>query len=117
MVKTIRVHDAIYEIKGENYELAEKLDISDGLLRGRLLKGWSLAEACQVPKGVDPKDLVYINYARKYEADNTQAKMNYREEKRREERPWLYDGTPQNHDRGKWCQYLMNTSVFPKVVR
>ncbi|MEX5913832.1 SA1788 family PVL leukocidin-associated protein [Staphylococcus ureilyticus] len=116
MVKTIRVHDVIYEIKGENYELAEKLDISDGLLRGRLLKGWSLAEACQVPKGIDPKDLVYINYAKQHQADNTKAKINYREEKRKSKRPWLYDGTPQQHSRGNWCQYLMNTSIFPKVV-
>jgi len=35
--------------------------------------------------------------------DNEEAKQNYHDEKQREERPWLYDGTPQNHYRGKWC--------------
>ena len=116
-MKTIKIHDAIYEIKGENYEMAEKLDITDKLIRNRLLNRWTLAEACQVPKGMKREDLVYINYAKQYEEDNTEATLNYRDEKQREERPWLYDGTPQNHDRGKWCRYLMNTSIFPKAVR
>lgn len=97
--------------------MAEKLDISERLIRNRLQNNWSIEEACQVPKGMKREDLVYINYARQYQEDNTEATLNYRDEKQREERPWLYDGTPQNHNRGKWCQYLMNTSIFPKAVR
>lgn len=116
-MKTIKIHDAIYEIKGENYETAEELDISERLIRNRIQNNWSIEEACQVPKGMKREDLVYINYAKQYEEDNTEATLNYRDEKQREERPWLYDGTPQNHNRGKWCQYLMNTSIFPKAVR
>lgn len=116
-MKIIRIHDAIYEIKGENYEMMEELNITNQMIRDRLLKNWTLAEACQVPKGINRQDLVYINYAKQYEEDNEEAKQNYRDEKQREERPWLYDGTPQNHNRGKWCEYLMNTSIFPKAVR
>ncbi|MCY1039611.1 SA1788 family PVL leukocidin-associated protein [Staphylococcus nepalensis] len=116
-MKIIRIHDAIYEIKGENYEMMEELNITNQMIRDRLLKNWTLAEACQVPKGMKREDLVYINYAKQYEEDNEEAKQNYHDEKQREERPWLYDGTPQNHNRGKWCQYLMNTSIFPKAVR
>ncbi|WP_210133751.1 SA1788 family PVL leukocidin-associated protein [Staphylococcus sp. GDY8P131P] len=116
-MKTIKIHDATYEIKGENYEMTEKLDITDKLIRNRLQNNWSIEEACQVPKGINRQDLVYINYAKQYEEDNTEATLNYRDEKQREERPWLYDGTPQNHNRGKWCQYLMETSIFPKAVR
>jgi len=107
----------MYEIKGDNYEMMEKLSLTNQLIRDRLLKNWTLAEACQVPKGMRREDLVYINYAKQYLGDNTEATSNYRDEKHREERPWLYDGTPQNHDRGKWCEYLMNTSIFPKAVR
>lgn len=116
-MKIIRIHDAIYEIKGENYEMMEELNITNQMIRDRLLKNWTLAEACQVPKGINRQDLVYINYAKQYEEGNEEAKQNYHDEKQREERPWLYDGTPQNHNRGKWCQYLMNTSTFPKAVR
>ncbi|ATH60692.1 hypothetical protein BJG89_10575 [Staphylococcus nepalensis] len=117
MVKTIRIHDAIYEIEGENHEMMEELNITNQMIRDRLLKNWTLEEACQVPKGINRQDLVYINYAKQYEEDNEEAKQNYHDEKQREKRPWLYDGTPQKHNRGKWCQYLMNTSIFPKAVR
>jgi hypothetical protein len=116
-MKIIRIHDEIYEIKGENYEMMEELNITNQMIRDRLLKNWTLAEACQVPKGINRQDLVYINYAKQYEEDNKEAKQNYHDEKQREERPWLYDGTPQNHNRGKWCEYLMDTSIFPKAVR
>ncbi|MBO1213799.1 hypothetical protein J3T78_04570 [Staphylococcus nepalensis] len=114
-MKTIKIHDAIYEIKGENYEMAEKLDITDKLIRNRLLNRWTLAEACQVPKGMKREDLVYINYAKQYEEDNKEAKQNYHDEKQREERPWLYDGTPQNHDRGKYTKELMRNNAIAKV--
>lgn len=44
-----------------------------------------------------------------------QKKRNEEREKRK--RPWLYDGTPQVHPRSKYCQYLMDTSIFVKAVR
>lgn len=39
------------------------------------------------------------------------------ERRERNKRPWLYDGTPQKHQRGKYCQYLMETSIYPKAVQ
>lgn len=39
------------------------------------------------------------------------------EQRQRELKPWLYDGTVQKHARGKYCQYLMDTSIYPKAVR
>jgi len=88
-MKTIRIHDAIYEIEGENHEMMEELNITN-------------------------REAHNINYLQS-KARKTRERL--RDEKQREERPWLYDGTPQNHDRGKWCEYLMNTSIFPKAVR
>lgn len=117
MKTLMKINNKVYEISKENYETAEELDISERLIRNRIQNNWSIEEACQVPKGMKREDLVYINYAKQYEEDNEEATLNYRDEKQREERPWLYDGTPQNHNRGKWCQYLMNTSIFPKAVR
>lgn len=34
-----------------------------------------------------------------------------------ERRPHMYDGTPQQHTRGKYTQHLMENNIFPKVVK
>lgn len=33
-----------------------------------------------------------------------------------ERRPHMYDGTPQQHTRGAYTEYLMQNDIFPKVV-
>lgn len=47
-------------------------------------------------------------------------RFNRRKEKEAEReriaKPWLYE-VPQKHPRGKYCQYLMETSIYPKAVR
>lgn len=47
-------------------------------------------------------------------------RFNRRKEKEAEReriaKPWLYE-VPQEHPRGKYCQYLMETSIYPKAVR
>ncbi|PHK50764.1 SA1788 family PVL leukocidin-associated protein [Staphylococcus edaphicus] len=116
-MKTIKIHDIIYQIVGDNLNAIEDLDIADATIRTRLLRGWTLEEACQVPKGLNRRDLEYINFAKAYEEDTQEATLDYRDEKLRKEKPHLFNGTPQKHRRGKWCEYLMNTSIFPKVVR
>ncbi len=40
-----------------------------------------------------------------------------KQEREREKKPHLYDGTPQNHKRSKWCEYLIQTSIYPKVEK
>lgn len=57
------------------------------------------------------RNLVYKDRLRK-ERQKEQA-----EARKREERPWLYDGTPQVHPRDKYTQWLMETSIYPKAVR
>lgn len=44
-------------------------------------------------------------------------KERYRLEKDKERRPHLYDGTPQQHSRGAYTEYLMENDIFPKVVK
>ncbi|WP_210139228.1 SA1788 family PVL leukocidin-associated protein [Staphylococcus sp. GDY8P120P] len=116
-MKTITIFGMEYDILGENLKSLEKNGITDKQLRVRLLNGWAINEACKVPIGMRVKDYRLMQAFWNEEEDNEEAKQNYHDEKQREERPWLYDGTPQNHNRGKWCEYLMNTSIFPKVVR
>lgn len=47
-------------------------------------------------------------------------RFNRRKEKEAEReriaKPWLHE-VPQEHGRSKYCQYLMDTSIFPKAVR
>ncbi|MGL4008898.1 SA1788 family PVL leukocidin-associated protein [Staphylococcus nepalensis] len=118
MKTLMKINNKVYEISKENYETAEELDISERLIRNRIQNNWSIEEACQVPKGMKREDLVYINYAKQYEKDNTIATLNYRDEKQREERPWLYDGTPQPpYPRCKYVDDLMKYDAFPKAVR
>lgn len=117
-MKTIRVHDAVYEIKGENLEMVEELDLSDKAIRTRLLKRWTLEEACQVPKGLKRSDLKYIKYAKSFVEDTSKATTDYREEKLRRVKPHLYDGTPQPpYPMGDWRKHLGENDIYPKVVR
>lgn len=44
-------------------------------------------------------------------------KEMYRIEKDKERRPHMYDGTPQQHTRGAYTEYLMENDIFPKVVK
>lgn len=56
------------------------------------------------------RNLVYEDYQSQQRRD----KMII--ERKRAKKPHLYNGTPQKHKRGKYCQYLMDTSIFPKAV-
>ncbi|EKS26062.1 hypothetical protein HMPREF9310_01293 [Staphylococcus simulans ACS-120-V-Sch1] len=58
------------------------------------------------------RNLVYKDRLRK-ERQKEQA-----EARKRKERPWLYDGTPQPpYARDEYTQWLMDTSIYPKAVR
>lgn len=107
-----------YDILGENLKSLEKNGITDKQLRVRLLNGWAINEACKVPIGMRVKDYRLMQAFWNEEEDNTEATLNYRDEKQREERPWLYDGTPQPpYPRCKYVDDLMKYDAFPKAVR
>ncbi|MDW8551105.1 SA1788 family PVL leukocidin-associated protein [Staphylococcus nepalensis] len=116
-MKQITVAGYTFFIHPEHEAKAEALGLGIKYIRTRLKNGWTVQEAYSVPRGVrleDYREAQNINYLQS-KARKTRERL--RDEKQREERPWLYDGTPQNHNRGKWCEYLMNTSLFPKAVR
>ena len=46
-----------------------------------------------------------------------EAVKELRETKLKEDNHHLFDGTPQQHSRGAWCEYLMENDIFPKVVK
>lgn len=57
------------------------------------------------------RNLVYKDRLRK-ERQKEQA-----EARKREERPWLYDGTPQSVKPSKWYKHLAENDIFIKVVQ
>lgn len=117
-MKTITIFGMEYDILGENLKSLEKNGITDKQLRVRLLNGWAINEACKVPIGMRVKDYRLMQAFWNEEEDNEEAKQNYHDEKQREERPWLYDGTPQPpYPRCKYVDDLMKYDVFPKAVR
>ena len=116
-MKPMRVAGETFYVHEEDLAQAEALGLSNSYIRNRLLNDWTVHEAHTAPKGVRLED---YREAQKIEYLQTKVRKTREEIKKakhREAHPWLYDGTPQNHDRGKWCEYLMNTSIFPKAVR
>ncbi|WP_426458611.1 SA1788 family PVL leukocidin-associated protein [Staphylococcus nepalensis] len=113
----MRVAGKTYYIHDEDLAQAEILGLSSSYIRNRLLNDWTVHEAHTAPKGVRLED---YREAQKIEYLQTKARKTREEVKKakhREAHPWLYDGTPQVHPRGKYVSDLMKYDVFPKVVK
>lgn len=113
MENVMRIKDKVYEIPDEYIEQAKINGISKALIRMRIRYGWTLKEACFVPRDMKVADFRYMEKMKKKDEED---RNRFIEEKRRRDRPWLYDGTPQVHKRNKWCVYLMENDIFPKAV-
>lgn len=112
---TMHVFGKDYDILGENLKCVEMYGLNHTTLRTRLTKGWTLHEACQVPKSGRLED---FRTKRKLEAinyDTEKGRKRYKEEKRKSYRPWLYDGTPQQHRLGNYTKLHMENNIFPKI--
>lgn len=114
---TIHVFGKDYDILGENLKCVERYGLNHTTLRNRLTKGWTLHEACQVPKSGRLDDFRTEQKLKAINYDTDLGREKYSEEKRRNDRPWLYDGTPQKHTRCKYVGNLMKYDIFPKVVK
>lgn len=116
-MKTMRVAGATFYVHEEHLAQAEALGLNIKYIRTRLLNGWTVHEAHTVPKGVRLED---YREAQKIEYLQTKARKTrekVKKMKHREAHPWLYDGTPQVHPRGKYVSDLMKYDAFPKVVK
>lgn len=114
-MKPMRVAGKTYYIHDEDLTQAEILGLSSSYIRNRLLNDWTVHEAHTAPKGVrleDYREAQNINYLQS-KARKTRERL--RDEKHREERPWLYDGTKQKHGRGKYTKELMRNNAIAKV--
>lgn len=117
-MKQITVAGYTFFVHPEHEAKAEALGLGIKYIRTRLKNGWTVQEAYSVPRGVrleDHREAQNINYLQS-KARKTRERL--RDEKQREERPWLYDGTPQPpYPRCKYVADLMKYDAFPKAVR
>lgn len=105
----------------------ERAEVDLGLQRkticNRLGKGYSLHEALTTPVkrrwqgGTVSFSTMMTNEKAKEKRRSKEAVKRMRERKYREEKPHLFDGTPQQHARGAYTEYLMQNDIFPKVVK
>lgn len=125
-----RIH-YFYNRKGRevyiSYEDMKKADLELALdakaIAVRLGKGYSVKDAL-----TNPLDRRYVssyqllgetfNSWKALEAERShEAVKELRKRKFKEEKPHLFDGTPQHHTRGAYTEYLMENDLFPKVAK
>ncbi|HIW39037.1 MAG TPA: hypothetical protein H9885_08520 [Candidatus Jeotgalicoccus stercoravium] len=77
-----------------------------------------IRQGVHVLKEYIPSDVIDHKLNRLIREDRERAERAelIRQEREREKKPHLYNGTPQKHERSKWCEYLMKTSIYPKAV-
>lgn len=113
------IYVSLADMKKADLELA--LDAKS--IAVRLGKGYSVEDAL-----TRPLDRRYVSsYQLLGDTFNTwkaldakrarEAVKELRERKLKEDKPHLFDGTPQQHSRGAWCEYLMENDKFPKVAK
>lgn len=116
-MESVLVKGKNYEIVGDNLTKMRENGLEKNYVGKRMLYGWTIHEACQAPKHYRLEDYRVEQKLKKLKCDTKAAKTRFREEKRKNERPWLYDGTPQLHPRCKYVADLMENDAFPKVVK
>lgn len=120
MENAMRIRGRLYEIPDEYMKQAELNGVSRQRVYERLVrnKGWTVKEACFAPEGMKLAEYRHMVRELEREERHKNSYSNMLEEKQMSERPWLFDGTPQPpYGKGKWCVYLMENDIFPKVVR
>ena len=114
---TITTNGVEYDIMGENLKCMEENGLSKTYVSRRLLHGWTLNEACKVPKHIRLEDYREEQKIKQMDAQERRVRTQIKKNKHKEEHPWLYDGTPQVHPRSEYVANLMTYDAFPKVVK
>ncbi|WP_347108350.1 SA1788 family PVL leukocidin-associated protein [Staphylococcus ureilyticus] len=115
-MKEMTVAGITHFVTEAHEQKAIALGLRNSDIRTRLKNGWTVNEAYSAPKGIRLEDYREIQQIKAMERRNKKQIQKLYAEKERRAKPHLYDGTPQKHKRDVWCQYLMNTSIFPKAV-
>ncbi|RIM85061.1 hypothetical protein BU107_12940 [Staphylococcus xylosus] len=114
-MKPIRIKDKTFHVTEKYKAKAESLNIGQSSIRTRLKNGWTIEEAHTVPIRVSLDDYREAQFILQMQSEAKKVKETLKEERHKQKRPWLYDGTPQQHSRSIHVEKLMHTSAFPKI--
>ncbi|GEQ04543.1 hypothetical protein EKQ61_01450 [Staphylococcus gallinarum] len=117
-METMSIRGKVYEIPDTYLEQANLNGVSWQRIYQRLVrnKGWTIKEACFAPEGMKLGEYRQIVRMKEREEREKNAYSNLLEEKLINERPWLYDGTPQPpYKCSLYVCKQMKYDVFPKV--
>lgn len=78
---TITANGVEYDIMGENFKSMERNGLSAEGIRNRIIRNWSLNEACHVPKRMNIDEYRTLQQTLIKEEDTSEAKARYKEER------------------------------------
>ena len=107
-------------IKGVNYPLTPNIvrdmkfsGVTRDVLRERVKKGWTYHQAVNIPKGGNIKD---YNKAIANKKNMLDKKAEYYENKRRQNKPYLYDETPQPpFENSEYAKHLCENHLIARL--
>lgn len=108
-------------IKGVNYPLTPSIlkdmefsGVTRGVLRERIKNGWTFHQAVNIPIGRSLKDYQQSKAEKKAESDK---KSEFYENKKRQDKPHLYDGTPQPpYENSKYAKHLCENHLIARLI-
>lgn len=76
---TISAYGVEYDIMGDNFKAVERNGLNAQSIRNRIVRGWSLHEACHVPKRMSVDEYRIIQHTMNHVEDTSEATMDYRD--------------------------------------
>lgn len=107
-------------INGINYPLTKSIlkdmelsGVTRAALRTRILRGWTLHQAVNISMGRNLKDYQQSKAKKKAELDK---KSKFYESKKRQDKPYLYDGTPQPpYEGSEYAKHLSENHLIARL--
>ena len=109
-VERIRINGVDYPYDKTIREGMELNGITQVIMRERIKKGWTLYQAVNAPKGMSLKEF------KKREQQKLKSRREYLEyQMLKDKKPHLFDGTPQQHSRGKYVSSDMKHRTIARI--
>lgn len=98
----------------EENELIKRSGFARSTILKRLGTGLSLEEACEIPLRHQEQTHDKLRLWSQQDATRLRRLEIAKERRHREQKPHLYDGTPQKGKAGDWYKHLAQYDIFPR---
>lgn len=113
MKNSISINGIDYPLTKSIVKDMELSGVTREALRTRILRGWSLHQAVNIPMGRNLKDYQQSKAKKKVELDR---KYKFYENKKRQDKPYLYDGTPQPpYESSEYTKHLCENHLIARL--